>query len=369
MSTVATSTPNQPPAPPSSGVDDARTTTDNDRRFTVSRPPGQVVFTVLTVVLTVLMVLAIGLGPLRLSPAEVLAAVVHPDTVAATHVHVVWELRIPRVLQAAIVGASLAVAGAALQGLFGNPLADPGIVGVSSGASLGAIMAIVLGLTTFGTWTVPLMSFFFGTGTTALIYVLARPGSRCGTAQLLLVGIAITAITGSINGFFTYLADSTELETAVFWSMGSLNRASWETVAVSLPFFVVGTAIMLSLAKALDVLSLGEKQAHHVGLNIGRTRILLVVSTAVVVAAAVAASGSIGFVGLVVPHIVRTVVGPGHRWLLPISLVGGAFMLVAADIGARIANPPSEVPIGLFTGMVGGPFFLWLLYRSGKARS
>lgn len=210
------------------------------------------------------------------------------------------------------------------------------------------------------------MSFIFGVGTTALIYVLARPGRGGGTVQLLLVGIAITAIGGSINGFFTYIADTTELESIVYWSMGSLNRASWETIAAALPFFIVGLIALMSLARALDVLALGEKQAKHVGLNVKKSRIWLVVATAIIVAAAVATAGSIGFVGLVIPHIVRMIVGPGHKWLLPISALGGGLMIVVADIAARTLNPPSEVPIGLFTGLVGGPFFMWLLYRNQK---
>ena len=316
---------------------------------TVRRPPGALVATVFAVLLLAAIIAGVGIGPLSLPPDEVLRILFAQMTngslggVDPSSAHVVWELRLPRVAQAAIVGASLAIAGAALQGLFGNALADPGIVGVTSGASLGAIIAIVLGLTVFGPWTVPAMSFPFGLATTALIYVLARPGHGDGTVQLLLVGIAVTAVGGSINGFFTYIADTTELESIVYWSMGSLNRASWDAVGAALPFFIVGLAVLISMARPLDVLALGEKQAKHVGLDVRRTRILLVV-----------------------PHIVRIIVGPGHRWLLPLSALGGALMIVLADIGARTLNPPSEVPIGLFTGLVGGPFFLWLLYRRQK---
>lgn len=316
---------------------------------TVRRPPGALVATVFAVLLLAAIIAGVGIGPLSLPPDEVLRILFAQMTngslggVDPSSAHVVWELRLPRVAQAAIVGASLAIAGAALQGLFGNALADPGIVGVTSGAPLGAIIAIVLGLTIFGPWTVPAMSFAFGLATTALIYVLARPGHGGGTVQLLLVGIAVTAVGGSINGFFTYIADTTELESIVYWSMGSLNRASWDAVGAALPFFIVGLAVLISMARPLDVLALGEKQAKHVGLDVRRTRILLVV-----------------------PHIVRIIVGPGHRWLLPLSALGGALMIVLADIGARTLNPPSEVPIGLFTGLVGGPFFLWLLYRRQK---
>lgn len=335
----------------------------------VRRPHGPLMVTIVAVLLVVGLVAGVSIGPLRLAPMDVidiLAArlgIVEAAGQTTTEVNVVWEIRFPRVLLAALVGSALAISGAALQGLFGNSLADPGIIGVTAGASLGAITAIVLGLTIFGSWTVPGMAFIFGLITTGLIYVLARPGKGRGTVQLLLVGIAITAIAGSVNGFFTYIADTTELESITYWSMGSLNRASWSTIVAGLPFYVVGVVAVMSLARPLDVLALGERQAHHVGLNVKRTRILLIVATALVVGAAVALAGSIGFVGLVVPHIVRLLVGPGHRWLLPISALGGALMLVLADIGARTLNPPSEVPIGLFTGLVGGPFFLWLLFH------
>lgn len=342
---------------------------DKESEGIVRRPHGPLVVAIVAALLVAGLVAGVAIGPLKLAPLDVLDILAAKIGIgeASGHtmaeVNVVWEIRFPRVLLAALVGSALAVSGAALQGLFGNSLADPGIIGVTAGASLGAISAIVLGLTVFGSWTVPGMAFLFGLGTTGLIYVLARPGKGRGTVQLLLVGIAITAIAGSANGFFTYIADTTELESITYWSMGSLNRASWSTLVAGLPFYVVGVAAVLSLARPLDVLALGERQAHHVGLHVKRTRILLIVATALVVGAAVALAGSIGFVGLVVPHIVRLLVGPGHRWLLPISALGGALMLVLADIGARILNPPSEVPIGLFTGLVGGPFFLWLLFH------
>jgi len=335
----------------------------------VRRPHGPVILGIFLALLVLALVAGVAIGPLRLAPGAVLDIIAtklgigEASGYTVAEVNVVWDIRLPRVLLAALVGSALAVSGAALQGLFGNSLADPGVIGVTAGASLGAITAIVLGLTVLGSWTVPGMAFIFGLITTGLIYALARPGRKGGTVQLLLVGIAITAVTGSANGFFTYIADTTELESITYWSMGSLNRASWTTLAAGLPFYLVGVVAVLSLAKPLDVLALGERQAHHVGLNVRRTRILLIVATALVVGAAVALAGSIGFVGLVIPHIVRLLVGPGHRWLLPLSAVGGALMLVIADIGARTLNPPSEVPIGLFTGLVGGPFFLWLLFR------
>ncbi|MEZ5085963.1 MAG: iron ABC transporter permease [Tessaracoccus sp.] len=340
-----------------------------DQEGTVRRPRGVLVIVVVALVLLVSMTVAVGVGPLSLTPSEVLRSLAvgvgladHGD-IPPSQAAVVWDVRLPRVLLAAMVGACLAIAGAALQGLFGNSLADAGVIGVTSGASLGAICSIVLGLQFFGQWTVPAAAFVAGLLTTSLIYTLAKPGRKGGTVQILLVGIAVTAVAGSINGFFTYIASTTALEAITFWSMGSLNRASWESLSAGVLFFLAGAILLLFLAKPLDVLALGERQAQHVGLHVKRVRLLLVVATSLVVGAAVALAGSIGFVGLVVPHIVRLAVGPVHRWLLPISALGGALMIVLADIGARTLNPPSEIPIGLFTGVVGGPFFLWLLSR------
>lgn len=350
----------------SDSIDHVRPT---EAQGSVRRPRGVIALALVAVLLLLAMTAGVAIGPLSLTPAEVWRSLTYAmgltdsGSVSVTQAAVVWDVRLPRVLLAALVGACLAIAGAALQGLFGNSLADAGVIGVTSGASLGAICAIVLGLQFLGSWTVPFMAFVAGMLTTSLIYVLARPGRKGNTVQILLVGIAVTAIAGSVNGFFTYIASTTELEAITFWSMGSLNRASWDTLGAGVLFFAVGTVMLLSLAKPLDVLALGERQAQHVGLNVKRTRFLLVIATSLVVGAAVALAGSIGFVGLVVPHIVRLAVGPVHRWLLPISALGGALMIVLADIGARTLNPPSEIPIGLFTGIVGGPFFLWLLSR------
>jgi iron complex transport system permease protein len=338
----------------------------------VRRPPGGLLFVGMLALLALVIVLSFGVGPLRIPPGDVMHVIAHQvgladaGTLTQRDISVVWNLRVPRALLAVIVGASLAMAGAGLQGLFGNPLADPGIVGVTHGAALGAVAAIVLGATVFGAWTIPVAAFAGGAVTTTLIYLLARPDRGGGTATLLLVGIAIAAGCSAAIGFFTYIARSDELQSLVFWQMGSLAMADWADLLAAVPAFAVGAIALTRLATPLDMLALGERQAQHIGLDVRRTRALLVAVCALLVGSAVAFAGVVGFVGLVVPHFVRLLAGPGHRWLLPLSGATGGLLVVLADTAARSLDPPSEIPLGLFSAALGAPFFLWLVLRGRK---
>ncbi|MBB6261072.1 iron complex transport system permease protein [Paenochrobactrum gallinarii] len=318
---------------------------------------------------------SIAIGAVSLSLTDVINALyariasVQSDDIGRLNEAVVWDLRLSRVITAMIVGASLATCGAAMQGLFGNPLADPGIVGVSSGASLGAIIVVVLQISTFGIWTLPIGAFVAGVATTFLIYALARPGKDGGdNTKLLLVGIAVNAIGGAFAGYLTYLATAEQLQSLTFWSMGSLSGAKWITVAISLPPAVIGIWLLYRWSRPLDLLALGERQARHLGVDVTVLRRKLIFVTALLVAAAVSFSGTIGFVGLVIPHLFRLMIGPAHRLLIPFSAAGGALLVMLADLAARTLDPPSEVPIGVIMGSLGGPFFLWMIYRSSKAR-
>lgn len=338
----------------------------------VRRLPLAVIILLGLGVLAVLMVVSVSIGPLRIPLSEVWAILAggpevgEESGVNPRDVSVVWQLRVPRILMGLIVGAALAISGAALQSLFNNPLADPGIVGVTSGASAGAVAAIVFGGGVFSQWLVPLGAFIAGLGVTLLIYVLARPGRTQGTARMLLVGIAVGAGCQALVGFFTYTADDSELQTLVFWQMGSLGKVTWPQVFAVTPVFIVGITLVIFLTRALDVLTLGERQAQHLGLNVRRSRLAVILATALLTGSAVAFAGAIGFVGLVVPHIMRYLVGPGHRALLPASAVVGAILIVAADAAARTIAPPAEVPIGLFTAAVGAPFFLFLVIKEKR---
>lgn len=326
--------------------------------------------------LVVVIVLAFGIGPIEIAPARVIRVVLHEvlglgGPREALETTVVMSLRMPRVLFGALAGAALAVSGAALQGLFHNPLADPGIIGVSGGASAGAVSAIVLlpsvTATAYG-WLVPAGAFAGAATATILIYLLARPGATSGTTRLLLVGVAVGAGFAALTGFLTYIADDKDLQSIVFWQMGSLGSISWLKLAFVAPPIVLGLVILALKHRALDLLALGERDARHLGLDIVRTRATVIACAALITGAAVSFAGTIGFIGLVVPHIVRMLFGPAHRAVIPMSALVGALLIVVADTAARTIAPPSEVPIGLFTAALGAPFFLWLVMRSKEVR-
>lgn len=284
---------------------------------------------------------------------------------------ILLELRLPRVIMGFLVGASLAVSGAVMQGLFRNPLADPGLTGVSSGASLGAVLAIIMGDRLFGAMSpalgpflLPLAAFIGGLASTWLLYRVATDGGRTSVAILLLSGIALAAITGAVTGFLIFLADDRELRDLTFWGMGSLAATSWAKLAAACAIMIPGLAVAPFLARGLNALALGESAAFHMGIRLQRLKVVAIASVAAATGAAVALSGGIGFVGIVAPHLIRMAVGPDHRLLIPASgLVGGA-LLVLADSAARTLAAPAELPIGILTAAAGGPFFLWILLKN-----
>jgi iron complex transport system permease protein len=275
-----------------------------------------------------------------------------------------WEIRFPRVVLGMIVGASLGCAGAALQGMIRNPLAEPGIVGVSSGAALGGAAAIVAGIAWFGVLTLPLAAFAGGLTAVVLVYVASRSGGRIEVVTLVLTGIAVNAFVGALIGLMMYLSTDAELRGITFWTLGSLAQASWAKVGIVAPFMAAGVVATVLLAGRLDLLALGEDSARHLGVDVRRLHLVVLVVVAVLTAAAVAVSGQILFIGLVVPHLVRMLVGPGHRLLVPASALLGAAALVVADLVARTVAAPAELPLGVLTALIGAPWFLWMLRRT-----
>lgn len=282
---------------------------------------------------------------------------------------ILGQIRMPRTLLGLAVGAVLALCGVAMQGLFRNPLADPGLIGVSSGAALGAAIAIVGGAAMggmpelFAPYLLSLCAFLGGLVVTALVYRLGRRNGQASVTTMLLAGIALNALAFACIGLFTYLADDATLRTLTFWNLGSLNGASYARLW---PLLLVTLAVALWLprrAQALNALLLGESEARHLGVAVERLKRELVFCTALGVGAAVAAAGMIGFIGLVVPHLVRLLVGPDHRVLLPASALAGASLLLLADLFARLILSPAELPIGIVTALIGAPFFLYLLLR------
>lgn len=283
---------------------------------------------------------------------------------------ILWEIRLPRMLTGVLVGASLAVAGAVMQGLFRNPLADPGLVGVGAGAGLGAVLAIVLGglapvwiTQAVGYHLVPVAAFFGGWVSTLLLYRVATRSGRTSVATMLLAGIALGALAGAATGVLVYIADDRQLRDLTFWGLGSLGGASWPKLLAAGPVMALALIAAPFLARGLNGLALGEAAAHHIGLPVQRVKAVAILTVAAATGAAVAVSGGIGFIGIVVPHLLRLATGPDHRFLLVNAGLAGATLLLLADLIARSIIAPAELPIGIVTATLGAPVFLWILLR------
>lgn len=325
------------------------------------------------VVLLAAMLVSILVGPAGLTPQAVLLDIadrlpfVDVDSGLSTRQQaILWNIRMPRVVLGVLVGAMLAVAGAAYQGVFRNPLADPYLLGVSSGAGLGATLAIVVGGAA-GFAGVPVAAFAGGLLAVGATYALGRSvGGVRSEVVIILAGVAVAAFANAIQTFFMQLHDDT-LRQVYSWMLGRLSTDGWSDVVVVLPYVVVAVAVIALHRRTLDVMAVGDVEAASLGIHPARVRLLLVCVATLGTAAVVSASGLIGFVGIVVPHAVRLLVGPGHRMLLPLSLMVGATFLVLADVLARSVMSPSELPIGVVTAAIGAPFFLVVLRRSRGA--
>lgn len=329
----------------------------------------------LGLLLVAVALLSLGAGAIAIAPVRVIAVLQNAvlgtaDPALARDSVIVLNIRLPRTLLGLLVGAGLAVSGALMQGLFRNPLADPGLVGVSSGSGLAAATIIVLGdriLASLMPGTplpfaaLPFAAFLGGLAATMLLYAVATREGRTSVATMLLAGIALGSLAGALTGVLTFLSDDKQLRDLAFWSLGSLGGGSWTKVFAVAPFVLPVLVAVPFLGRGLNGLALGEAEAFHLGVDVQRVKRLAILLVAVAVGASVAAAGVIGFVGLVVPHVLRLTIGPEHRLLLPAAgLLGGAF-LVLADVAARLVAAPAELPIGIVTAAIGAPFFLWLL--------
>ncbi|MDE0579365.1 MAG: iron ABC transporter permease [bacterium] len=326
----------------------------------------------LSLVAVVSVVVVIGLGPVGVSPSTVLRIIGHHtvgvprvENWARTDDAIIWEVRLPRVLLGAIVGSTLGVVGVTLQALVRNPLAEPYILGVSSGASTGAAAAILFGVGSgLGTESVSLMAFFGALGALALVMALARSTGRITPSRMLVSGVAVSYLLSAVTSLLILFADSTEGARAVmFWLLGSLASADWSTLPIGYVGMGAGMVIVFWWRRRLDLLALGDETAMASGVDPGRTRLFLVVVVALCVGFAVSLSGGIGFVGLAAPHIARRIVGPIHRHLIPASAALGALVLVWADVAARMALQPRELPIGVVTGVLGAPVLVALVRK------
>ncbi|HEY0428246.1 MAG TPA: iron ABC transporter permease [Pyrinomonadaceae bacterium] len=342
---------------------------------------GRVVLLVLFLLLIFIVLVSADKGAVEISQQQIFAIVlknlginVASDFTVQQEATLI-DIRLPRIALGLLVGAALGTSGAAMQGLFRNPLADPGLIGISSGAAFAATAVVIVGDAVsvslpiiFQLFAFPVAAFLGALATTLIIYRLSTIAGQTAVATLLLAGIAINALAQSFSGFLTFYATDTQIRSLTFWKLGSLGGGNWSSVLAILPFILIPILLFSRVARPLNALLLGESEAGHLGFDIEKVKKLTIVLVALSVGASVAFTGLITFVGLVVPHLLRLVTGPDHRYLLPGSALLGACLLLAADFVARTLVAPAEMPIGVLTAIAGAPFFLWLLLRDRKWR-
>jgi iron complex transport system permease protein len=330
----------------------------------------------LSITLLAVVVWSVGVGAMTIAVPDVITILLRQLGLSSQAVEpqqeaVLTIIRLPRVLLGVLIGAVLGVSGASLQGLFRNPLADPGLIGISSGASLFAVLTIMFQVNLaqsippqLGLYMLSIAAFVGATITTFLVYQLSRQGGKAVVSTMLLAGIAINALSGALTGLMTYLADDAQLRSITFWGLGSLGGATWETITVAAPFLLLPVLLLPRLGKALNAFALGESQAGHLGVNATQLKRWVILLSTLGVGVAVAISGVIGFVGLVIPHLIRMMAGADHRRVLPASALLGAIILTLADLLSRTIVAPAELPIGIITAMLGTPLFLYILITS-----
>ncbi|WP_418884452.1 FecCD family ABC transporter permease [Cognataquiflexum rubidum] len=331
------------------------------------------------IALAVMSVLSLSLGAFHIPLYSVFGILI--DTVGLELIdfsqqqsNVLLHIRLPRILMAILVGGGLGVTGAALQGLFRNPLVEPGLIGVSSGGALFAVIFIVFGstlpfLSYFGGIGLPLFAFLGGLINTLLVYKMGSSVGKTDISLLILAGVALNALSGALIGLVIFYADDAALRNFTFWSLGDVGGANWSKVGIS--FLLISGPVMLVLSqfKNLNALSIGENEAFHMGVDVQKVKYILLFASALIVGTAVSFTGTIGFVGLIVPHLIRMTFGADHRLVLPGSFLLGALLLTFADLLARTIVMPSEMPIGIITAIIGAPFFIWLIINVKKIRS
>ena len=330
------------------------------RTFLVKRP---FFLNVCLVALTLL--LSVAFGSVFIPPKELLSALLGQIPLDQTHATILYEIRLPHTLLIALTGAALASSGAAYQGLFRNPLADPYLIGVASGAGLGAVLVMARNwpATPLGFYAVPAAAFLGALITVAAVYSIARLGKTVPVTTLILAGVALSSFATALSSFFMLYSEN-ELRRALAWLLGGAALSGWPPVIAMLPYVAIGLSVLLLSGHQLNALQLGEEQAQQLGLPVERVKALLIIAASLCAAAAVAFSGMIGFIGLIVPHAMRLIWGADHRRLLPLSLLGGVSALLLADLLARMLFAPEVLPVGILTALAGVPFFLWLLRRA-----
>ena len=334
------------------------------RVYLYTHPPMRNPFLIALLMLLLMLLLSIAVGSIFIPPAEVWR-VLTGTTSNETFRTILLNIRLPRTVLIALVGAALAGSGATYQGLFRNPLADPYLIGVASGAGLGAILAMSIKwpYTMVGLFAVPLAAFVASLVTVYLVYTFAHIGRTVPTTNLILSGVAVSSFATSITTFLM-LRSTGEVRRAIGWLLGGVSLAGWNVTLALIPYLAIGMTLLVLTGYSLNLLQFGDDQATQMGLNVRRARFMIIVAASLVTAAAVSFAGIIGFVGLIVPHVVRILWGVDYRRLIPLSILGGASVLLFADVLSRILLAPEELPVGIVTALAGAPFFLWVLRRA-----
>jgi iron complex transport system permease protein len=326
------------------------------------------------VLLVVALILSVAIGAVYISPLSILRILfqvtpfqIDPELVSETMSTIVLQLRLPHTILIAMAGAALAASGAGYQGLFQNPLADPYLIGVASGAGLGAVLAMSFNwpANLLGFFSIPVAAFIGASLTVILVYRLARFGTAVSITNLILAGVAVGSFASALTSLIMLRSDG-EVRRAIAWLLGGSTLSGWSPVLASLPFIILSLGILVAAGYTLNVLQFGDEQAQQLGLPVERIKILVILTASLATATAVSFTGVIGFVGLIVPHMVRILWGPDYRRLIPLSILAGATTLLLADLLARTLLAPQEIPIGIITALAGAPFFLWILWRSQR---
>lgn len=327
----------------------------------------------LMLLLSIVIVLALAIGSTQISLTSIWGVLL--SRLPFTHITPAWSLatetiiidiRLPRVLLAGLVGAALAVAGATYQGLFRNPLADPYLIGVAQGAALGAVVGFLLPWSATGFGLIPVLAFLGALVAVAIVYSIARVGKTLPVTTLILAGVALGAFLASITSYLMIISGD-RLHGIISWLMGRFSLGNWEQVVMVMPYIIIGVIVIWLYARPLNVMQLDEEQAQQLGINVERVKLILLAAATLITAAAVCFVGTIGFVGIIVPHAVRLIWGPDHRFLLSLTTFAGASLLILADTVARTMMAPTEIPVGVITAFFGAPFFLYLLRRKKRA--
>lgn len=334
----------------------------------------------LSVLLLVIFIISLGIGAVRISGLEIIYLFLENMGLVNVEIEevkaiVLYDIRLPRLFQTVLIGAALGASGAALQGIFRNPLVEPGLIGISGGAAVGAVVVIIFGgLITqvvkdiLGVYILPVFAFIGSLAATLTVYYIAKSVSKTNVTLLILAGVAIMALCQALIGLGIFYADDNQIRTYNFWILGDLSGGTWEKIITAAPLIILPVILILRHNKSLNAISIGEAEAYHMGVDVERVKYVIIILSALAVGTAVSLAGIIAFIGLVIPHLVRLAFGPDHKIVLSGSALGGGILLMVADIIARTVVSPAELPIGIITAMIGTPFFIYILMTAKKKK-